>query len=537
MTSLTTSRNQSNPTGSPAAANGRDPDLGVSGLLRWAWRRLASMRTAVILLALLALTAIPGSVFPQRNVATDPGAVRRFYEDNPDLSPWLDRLGFFDVYASPWFAAVYLLLLLSMTGCVVPRCRMLWRSARSAPPEAPRSLRHLENRRTVPVPGAGETADSAITLLADELARRGFRVRRGPDWLTAERGYLREVGNLAFHLSLLVLLVGIAGGRLFGYEARVAVVEGESFTNTASQYDAFTPSVWTDVDDLETFSFRLDDFDATFETSGNRRGEPRSFEAALEVTDDGRTSTTTVRPNEPLNVNGTKAFLTGHGYAPVVTVRGGDGAEVFSGPVIFLPSDANFASDGVVKAPDAQPVQLGFEGVFLPTAASASSGPFSAYPGLVNPRLLLTAWTGDLGLGDGRPQSVYQLDKDELDPVTVPGAERPLRQVLAVGETMRLPDRLGTITFDGVRRFANFQVARDPGKGISLLAALMLLSGLTASLVIRRRRVYARLLTGPAGTTELDLAAHPLTRRGVPDDELDAVITNFGGRTRDDFRS
>ena len=41
-------------------------------------------------------------------------------------------------------------------------------------------------------------------------------------------------------------------------------------------------------------------------------------------------------------------------------------------------------------------------------------------------------------------------------------------------------------------RFANFQVARDPGKEISLVAALLLLMGLSVSLGVPRRRVWVR---------------------------------------------
>ena len=80
------------------------------------------MRTAVVLLILLSLTAIPGSLLPQRNVASNPFAVTAFFNDHPRLAPVLDRLGLFDVYASSWFAAVYLLLMVSMTVCVLPRC-------------------------------------------------------------------------------------------------------------------------------------------------------------------------------------------------------------------------------------------------------------------------------------------------------------------------------------------------------------------------------------------------------------------------------
>ena len=90
--------------------------------LRNTWRQLTSMRTALVLLFLLALASVPGSVLPQRSVSA--GERRhRFYERHPDLAPTLDRLGAFDVFGSPWFSAIYLLLFTSLVGCIVPRIR------------------------------------------------------------------------------------------------------------------------------------------------------------------------------------------------------------------------------------------------------------------------------------------------------------------------------------------------------------------------------------------------------------------------------
>ncbi|WNB84741.1 cytochrome c biogenesis protein ResB [Cellulomonas sp. ATA003] len=216
----------------------RPTGQGIVAWSRWAWRTLTSMRTAVLLLLALALAAVPGSLLPQRGVAFDPSAVTRFLADNPVLGPWLDRLGFFEVYSSPWFAAIYLLLMVSMTGCVLPRAARLWQSARAEPPRAPTNLARLDDYRR-----AAATAEPARALeaAAAHLRARRFRVVVDEDSVRAEKGYLREVGNLVFHLSLLVLLFGVAIGSLFGFEGRVIVVEGVSFTNTRLQYDEFTP--------------------------------------------------------------------------------------------------------------------------------------------------------------------------------------------------------------------------------------------------------------------------------------------------------
>ena len=84
------------------------PELDSVGLLRYGWRQLTSMRTALILLMLLGIAAIPGSLFPQRT--QNPMAVSAAFKSSPELSQWMDRFSLFDVYGSPWFSAIYILL-------------------------------------------------------------------------------------------------------------------------------------------------------------------------------------------------------------------------------------------------------------------------------------------------------------------------------------------------------------------------------------------------------------------------------------------
>lgn len=485
---------------------------------RWAWRTLTSMRTAIVLLVLLALTAVPGSLLPQRGVASDPAAVANFAREHPDLAPWLDRLSLFNVYSAPWFAAVYVLLLVSMTGCVIPRCMHLWREFRSAPPAAPRHL----SRETGHLVGSVERPQDALDAAAGHLEAKRFRVSRTDTEVRAEKGRLREFGNLVFHLSLLVLLFGIAGGKLFGYEGRVALVEGAGFANVPSAYDALSPAPWADLAGLEPLQLTLDDFEAEFEDAGTRFGEPRKFEAAVSYSSTAEgDGSFTIRPNRPLDINGTKFFLTGHGYAPELTVRDGNGDIAASGPTIFLPVDQTFTSDGVVKVPDARPASLALQGVFLPTAVNGMA--VSAYPDQVNPIVELTAYTGDLGMDDGSAQSVFTLDFTDLEQVRAKDG-KPWRVSLAPGQSVQLPDGLGSVSFDGVSRFANFQVARDPGKEVSLAAAVLLLLGLTTSLSVPRRRIWVR--RNDDGTVEI--AGRSLSRRPVSAQELNQLADTLG---------
>ena len=504
---------------SPRAPKGPKLDGDATGLLglgRFMWNRLTSMRTAVILLGLLGLAAVPGSLLPQRGVASNPSSVPIFMADHPTVSPWLDRLGLFEVYAAPWFAAIYLLLLVSMTGCVIPRCLRLWREIRAEPRPSPRHLAGLATYRS----GHVDDPEGALDRAAAVLRSHRFRVVREGDQVRAEKGYLREAGNLVFHLSLLILLLGVATGRIFGFEGRVALVEGTSFTNVRANYDAFTPSAWTDVDGLEPVTLTLDRFEAEFELMGSRQGEPRAFRAELTVQtpSEAEPRTTVVRPNEPLNVDDTKFFLTGHGYALDVTVRDGRGDIAFRGPVIFLPMDGNLASDGVVKAPDARPDGLGFQGTFLPSAVIGDNGPTSVFPDLLYPQLFVTAFEGDLGLGDGVPQSVFDLDTTDMTQLQQEDGT-PVRAALGIGQTMKLPDGKGSLRLDDVRRFANFQIAYDPGKEISLVAAILLLAGLTISLLTARRRVWVRVRDG----SSLEIAGQGLSRRDLTERDVAIV--------------
>lgn len=210
-------------------------------LARWAWRQLTSMRTALMLLMLLGLATIPGSLVPQDRV--DAFAVSRWKAAHPGLTPLYERVGLFHVYGSIWFSAIYLLLMASLVGCILPRLSVYWRAATAAPPRAPRDLTRLPNSLAARLDAATEeTAEHARA----RLRRQHYRVRvtRDEDGIVtvaAQRGYLREAGNLLFHLSLVVVLVSFALGNLFGFRGGVIVVSGQTFTNATQSYDDFAP--------------------------------------------------------------------------------------------------------------------------------------------------------------------------------------------------------------------------------------------------------------------------------------------------------
>lgn len=454
--------------------------------LRFAWTSLTSMRTALILLLILGVAAIPGSFLPQR--PTDPVKVGDYLRAHPDYGPWLDRLGFFDVFGSAWFAAIYLLLFTSLIGCIVPRTAAHLRELRSLPPRAPGRLNRLAGFTSGPV------TDSAAAMEAAQvwLREHRYRVRTEDQMISAERGYLRETGNLIFHCCLVLMLIGLAWGSLFQFRGTAIVVEGAAFSNTLTQYDEFSSGAAFKANQLSPFTLKLDSFSVRFETGPVQTGAARGFDAAVTVERPGTPAQPQdISVNAPIQVGQDTVHLLGHGYAPVVTVKDGNGDIAFSGPVVFLPQDANLRSEGVIKVPDARPDRLAFEGVFLPTAVPSETGMVSAYPDALDPELLVNAWSGAPKVEDGSPENVYSLDKTGLTQVMVDGS--PATAGLKPGTGYKLPDGLGTITFDGWKRWTKLQISNTPGGWLVLGSVLVAIIAMSLSLSIRPRRLFVRL--------------------------------------------
>ncbi|MEU2334840.1 cytochrome c biogenesis protein ResB [Streptomyces sp. NPDC006654] len=484
------------------------PGLGPVGWARWFWRQLTSMRVALLLLLLLSLGAIPGSLIPQ--TGADINKVADFQKAHKTLAPVYEKLGLFHVYSSVWFSAIYILLFVSLVGCIIPRAWQFVGQLRGRPPGAPKRLNRLPAYTTWRTAAAPEEIrEAALTL----LKKRRFRSHVAGDAVAAEKGYVREFGNLVFHVALIVLLIAFASGQMYKSDGTKLVVEGDGFANSIIQYDDFKSGSMFSTDDLVPFSFHLRNFSAGYQTSGPSKGTPTTFSADIDYVDGayGKSKRTTVKVNQPLHIDDAKVYLVSHGYAPVITVRDGKGDVVYRDAVPLLPLDGNITSQGVLKVMDgyknAQNVseQLGISLFFLPTYGGGSSV-LSSFPALDNPVLNLTPYHGDLGVNSGIPQSVYQLDKSHMKEFKdSKGAQ--FRDNLKPGQTMQLPNGAGSVTFEkGVKEWAGFEIVQEPGSGWALAGALAAIFGLAASLFIQRRRVWVRAVPGPDGVTVVEMA-------------------------------
>lgn len=512
----------------PAAAIAQ-PQLGVVGWFRWGWRQLTSMRTALVLLLLLAIAAIPGSIVPQRTA--DPNGVLDFKSKNPDLFRFYDAVQLFDVYSSAWFSAIYILLFISLIGCVIPRTRHHFNALRARPPRTPARLSRLDDHAEVDRVVSGGDAEAAaieaVELAQAQLRKAGYRIQRydaaasgkrpATASVSAERGYARETGNLVFHAALVGVLISAGVGGGLTYTGQTVIVEGDSFVNSLGLgYTSFNPGRFVDTNALAPYSLTLDSFDVSYVPVGQSgQGQAGDFAAHLTTREPGQDpQQQTVRVNHPADMAGDRVYLMGNGYAPSITVRNPAGDVVLREDVEFLPQGATMTSLGVVKIPDGLAQQVGLVGFFYPTAGKLDTGALtSAYPALGNPVLTLDVYTGDLGIDDGTPRNVYALDVSGMTQLTgrkinVPSIE------LTPGQTANLPNGLGTITFEDatasgareqVKRYVSLSIHRDVGAPWVLGFAIVALAGLLAGLFIPRRRMWVKATPGD-GVVHLEYA-------------------------------
>jgi cytochrome c biogenesis protein len=386
------------------------------------------------------------------------------------------------------------------------------------------------------------TVDEVIAAGAKVLRGRRYRVSEDAGSVAAEKGYLRETGNLAFHVSLVVLLAGIAVGSMFGYTGKVVVTDGEGFTNTLVQYDNFNRGALVKPTQLDPFSFHLNEFTASYQPDGT----PKTYAAdvTLRKTLGGPTSHHVIQVNEPLKIGEAKVYLINHGYSPHVTLTDSKGHVVFDDYIPCVASDIrNLTSSCVFKIPDTGlapkgdlkiPQQIGVQAVLAPTFETGNFNG-SIFPALLNPRLAgVQVYVGDLGIDAGTPQNVYTLDTSHMTLDTkVKGPDGSSTPILdprssKTDSVTGLPDGL-VLRVDNIKNYAVFSIKYDPGKGLVLWAAIAMLTGLIGSLLVRRRRMWIRARPATsAGRTVVEIGG--LARTGSLSAEFEDLVRRVQAR-------
>lgn len=536
----------SRPAGGPSGPGGpRVPDIpGPLDAALLAWRTLRRMSTALALLFAMAVASVIATFVPQEPLI--PATVEQWREGTAGpgstVSAAFDALGLFDVFGSWWFAALTILLFVSLTGCLIPRYQTFRRVVRR-PPAAGRRLERLSSHQVL---GTSLPPPEALTVAERVLGRRRFRRRRlsaaespatDPETgqalsqVAAERGHWREGGSLIFHTAFYLLLIGIVVGQGFGFTGQINLVEGEGFTDARLSYDAATPGRLWGVGDHRGFNLTLEDFEVSYHPNQ----VAADFVSTITLSGaGGDLRSEQVRVNHPVRFEGMNVYQQRFGMAPRLAVRdAATGRTIFEQSVPLTDAGGNTWS-GATKVhmggeftdqatgQQRQIPQLALDMAFLPdaTVIEGPNGPqpASASPEPDNPRVLADLYVGDLGLE--RPAPVSEL-RTQWKPEQLVD-----RMVLAEGEAVEVADGTITVEFTNLDMWSGFQVSHQPGRRVLLAAGALILVGLLPSLYVYRRRLWVTARAGDQGS-EVVLAGAALQRVPAFTEEFDGIAAEL----------
>lgn len=481
-----------------------------------AWRWLRRMRTALYLLGVLGVLSIIATVVPQRPNVPQTVAAWQDGTEGPGtfVSGLIDAVGAYDVYGSRPFLAVLVLLFTSLTACLIPRYRALWRLRRAVPPRSRDLSVHPEQAEV----DTGRDVAGALDVAREVLSERRWDLRPDePEQVAAERGLMiREAGSLLFHTSFYVLLIAIVAGQLVGFSGQVAIVEGEQWADGPVGYWTYRPGqLWSEADH-RGFVLELEQFEVEWTDDA----QPILFRSTVNVTEaDGDTYTDTVGSNDPLLIDGMKVLQLDWGYAARVVVA--DGSEVVHDALVPMTATETAGLwHGAVKAPALEP-DLGLDLLFLASAPEGPNGPEpTGAPWLEEPALLFDVYRGDLRFD--RVQNINTLDTTAMDLV----ASTYLRD----GEALDLGEGV-TVAFPEIRRWVAFQISDRPTAPLLLAAAGLILLGLIPALYAYRRRLWVTATLDPdRGTTVLRVAGRSFQRPEAFSDEFHDIVEELRRR-------
>lgn len=426
--------------------NGTPPRRVAWRATRRAWHAFTSVRSANALLGAMLVAGAAGILVQQFGTSTlaDPtlfaAAVQRLPERyGIPLASVIERLELFRVFTSWWWTLLVALFTVSLLGNTLSRLPRLLRDVRTPPVRRGRAFfRSSVPARTGPLDGL----DGSV--LPDQLGQAGYRVRvetaDGVTHLLAEQNRLAPLASLASHAALLFFVVGmgIVTPR-FGYETALKVPVGEGRpTGFAS--------------DRETVLVQNEAFVARFDAAGI----PLDYRTTLAVYRDGELiARKEITVNDPLSIDGWVFHENFFGPAVEIDIRDESGRVLYSGSVL-LDGQLGGQPEGLVPVPGTD----------------------------VSVELLLAKGAGNVA--ELTVIGVRRSVTPELGPQIVFGA------VLQTGEGYVAPDPAIAIEFRRPSSYIGLIAKRDPGKGLIWLGAVLLVAGVSISLLRPRRRVWAR---------------------------------------------
>jgi cytochrome c biogenesis protein len=263
------------------------------------WSFFSSLGLTIVLLAIIVLVSIIGTVVPQRDAATQLAG-----QIPPGLFSFLQTMQIFDLYHSFWFFLLMGLLSVNLIVCSINRFGQAWWHFRAKP--SPANSDVFKDISEDAIINTKQDQQVIAEIAANSLKSRfcNYQCQKTTDglYLYGDKGRFSYFGVYVVHLSILILIVGVIIGSLFGIEGYVNIGEGE----TVNKIDLRDKNQTL----LLPFAVHCDHFTIEF----YENGAPKTYRSELTfLKNDQVSSSGQLLVNHPLSFEGFRFYQSSYG--------------------------------------------------------------------------------------------------------------------------------------------------------------------------------------------------------------------------------
>lgn len=348
------------------------------------------------------------------------------------------------VYGSWWFVGTLAVTGLNLIVCSINRWEALWKRATFLNTAvSPEALKRYREMASFPVKGAGEkTAQHVLEYMKTKGYRAEVTVKESGFLVSADKGRFGYFGSLVTHISLVLLLLAAFIGIVSGFESFDGGFPGRIFP---------VPEAGISV--------RIDDFEIKYRDDHSIE----QYVSTLTVFEGGQeVKQETIFVNKPLRYKGVAFYQSSYGWGVDLRIvneglgQTGEAVTLRAGQVYQHPETG---------------LRLYIMEFFPDFSMTTTGVPFSLSDKPLNPRVAYTFYDA---AGQLMGQQYY--------------LENP-------NSSVELPGGY-TLEFLGWRNYTGFQIVKNPGKPLALVASLLMLAGLFMSFYLFPRRVWAYVAGG-----------------------------------------
>jgi cytochrome c biogenesis protein len=434
-----------------------------ANLTKALWSFFSEMKTAIVLLFILALISILGTVIRQNASPEEYTAVY-----GASKYAIIKLLSLTNVYDAWHYRLVLALVGINLTVCSLNRFNVTWR--RTFQPNVRAGADRIEKMQRSETIACSGTITDVTDKISAAMHSGHYQVIKdnGPDdvVLFAAKGRISLWGPYLTHLSLLVIFIGAIFGKSLGFTGYTAIHEG-GFTSTYA-----TES--TNTEKNLGFKVGLD----KFEIGHDNKGNPTAYKSDLQVYEgDVKVAEKVIDVNHPLTYKGVSFFQSDYGMTSIRVKITGSGGQTEDIDFEVETGSGPFGKTFTVSGESFKQVSIGgklltvFVHDLVPDYVSGSETGQSDLP--INP-------AAKIMVNDRLPE--YK----ELDAWSKLGW-------LEVGKSAQFKDF--TVTFDKVVNYTGLQVSRNPGLPVIYLGFGLLLTGIFLSFYVPYRMIRIRIST------------------------------------------